>query len=75
MKDLVPEYLLFASSLNVELVYIILKSIISFAHIQLTDDGRIHSDSDKIRISTETNSTDTVIEIKSFKVKDQHIYD
>ena len=70
MEDLVPQYLLFASSLNFELVYIILKSIISFSHINLTEEGRIHSESGNIRIHKDTNDRDTVIEIKSFKVKD-----
>jgi hypothetical protein len=73
MEDLVPQYLLFASSLNFELVYIILKSIISFSHINLTEEGRIHSESGNIRIHKDTNDRDTVIEIKSFKVKDQNI--
>ena len=73
LEDLVPQYLLFASSLNYELVYIILKSIISFAHINNTKEGRIHSNSGKIRIHEDTTLMDTVIEIKSFTVKDQTV--
>ena len=65
--------MLFASSLNYELVYIILKSIISFAHINNTKEGRIHSNSGKIRIHEDTNLIDTVIEIKSFTIKDQTV--
>ena len=67
--------MLFASSLNVELVYIILKSIISFSYIKLRDDGRIQSSKVKVRIHDDTTDRDTVIEIKSYKIKDKNMID
>jgi hypothetical protein len=73
LKDLVPQYLIFASSLNVELVYIILKSIIAFAKIDLTEDGSFLSSNSHIKTLSNPYAMDTTIKIKSFKVKDQGI--
>ena len=70
LKDMAPLYMIFSSSFNAEMVYIILKSVISFSKIYLGEDGYYRSTSGRITISEKTSEQDTVIKINSMQVKD-----
>ena len=61
MVDIVPEYSLFASSMNVELVYIILKSITAFQYV--CNSGALISRKSKNRIIllSELKDEDTIL--------------
>lgn len=60
MSEMAPIYLFLASSLNVELVYIILTGISKFSHLK--DDGRTSSiDSSQRAELRETDSDSTLI--------------
>ena len=67
--------MLFASSLNVELVYIILKSVISFSKINFSSDRASHSQDNRILIVNDSGDENTVININSIKVKDKQEWD
>lgn len=70
-KELTPMYLFLASSLNVELVYSILKGITQFGYITLANPEQSKGKLAKMRIETGRDSTSlTLFEIKIKNTKD-----
>ena len=67
--------MLFASSLNVELVYIILKSVIAFSKINFDDASEFHQTNGKITIADESTYVNTVININNIKIKNTKEWD
>ena len=66
VDTLKPEYLMFTSSLNVELVYIILKSIIGFTYISFKESRKRHMSALDGVVNTEDE--DTCVKLNNLKI-------
>ena len=71
-KEVAPLFLFLASSLNVELVYIILKGITSFGYLDCNMDGQhcAITTAKVNKIDYERKNGDCIIRLKEIKVND-----